>query len=130
MSFSIGTELAAAHLAATIVFADAPLASSRIEFYSATGELLAQVPLAKPCGTVTSGVLTLAASGLATVIKTGVPALGAWYRGDNTLVASGSVGDAASTGDFKISGGVTATGNTSPTIYLGGAVALGVVTFT
>jgi len=132
MTFSIGAEHAAAQLAATMAFADSDALPSKIQFFAnadGTGVLLAEVTLARPCGTLESGVLTLHTSAPALVVATGIPRSGRWLTGGGLLVAQGSVTDEAHGGDFQIAGAATPSGDTSPTIYAGAALLLGVLTF-
>lgn len=137
MTFSIGPEHAAAQVAATAVFADqgTAVAAGRITLYAgaaATGDVLAVIVLAKPSSTVAAGELTLhpADAGGALILTTGIPRSGEWLNCDNQRVALGTVSDLANDGDFRVTGGTTAVGETSPTLYAGGMVLLGSLTFT
>lgn len=134
----IGPEHALAQLVASLAFADAGALSSRIYLYAdaavATGATptaspLAEVVLAKPCGTIADGALTLhpADSAGSLVMVTGIPRAARWVSGDDKLVAAGTVTDTGHSGDFRISGGTTAVGDDSPTLYAGGLVLLGAV---
>lgn len=134
----IGPAHALAQLAATISFADSGALPSRIRLYAdagaATGAApiggpLAEVELAKPCGTLAAGVLALnvAQPGGALVTVTGIPRAAQWINGNGDLVQAGTVTDADNGGDFTVSGGVTAPGESSPTLYAGGLVLLGAV---
>ena len=134
----VGAAHALAQLAATVAFADAGVGSSRIMIYDAAvdaaggapvGALLAEVVLAKPCGSVGGGKLTLnpAAAGGALALRTGIPRAAQWLAASGALVAAGMVTDAAHSGDFTVAGGVTAPGDDSPTIYAGGVLLLGAV---
>ena len=138
---AIGPEHALAQLAASLVFADADPLPSRIFLYAdagaATGAApsgtpLATVTLARPCGTLAAGVLTLHPADAAgsMVLSTGVALAAQWLRGDGLLIAAGTVTDLAGVGDFKIGGAPTAPGDTSPTLRAGGLVLLGAVTLT
>ena len=134
MTFQISAEHAAAQLAASIAFADAGADISKIRLYSGAdgaGTLLAEVALAKPCGTLSSGALTLRPldAGGALVLASGIPRSGVWLNGTGALVAVGTVTDAEHGGDFRVSGAGTAAGETSPTLYAGGLVLLGALTF-
>ena len=132
----IGPEHALAQLAASLAFADAGANPSRIYLYAdaavATGAAptaspLAEIELAKPCGTIAGGVLTLhpADSAGTLVLVTGIPRAARWVSGDDMLVSAGTVTDMGHSGDFRISGGTTAAGDDSPTLYAGGLVLLG-----
>jgi hypothetical protein len=134
MTFSIGPEHAAAQIAATVVFADSAVTPSIVRLYSAAdglGDLLAEITMAKPSGTIAGGILTLhpASAGGSTVLLTGIPRSGKWLNGDGLLVALGTVTDLDNGGDFRIAGSATAVGETSPTLYAGGMVLLGTLTF-
>lgn len=137
----IGAEHALYQLAATIAFADAGSLPSRILMYTdlsaadgsePASSAVAAVVLAKPCGTITAGVLSLHAAlpGGTLVTTTGVPRAARWVNGDGLLVAAGTLTDGANGGDFTVSGGITAPGETSPTLYAGGLVLLGAVALT
>ena len=132
----IGPEHALAQLAASLVFADAGANPSHIYLYAdaavATGAApaaspLAEIELAKPCGTIAGGVLTLhpADSAGTLVLVTGIPRAARWVSGDDMLVSAGTVTDMTHTGDFRVGGGTTAAGDDSPTLYAGGIVLLG-----
>ena len=131
----IGPEHALAQLAASLAFADAGANPSRIHLYAdaavATGAApaaspLAEIVLAKPCGTIADGALTLhpADSAGALVLVTGIPRAARWVSGDDMLVSAGTVTDTSHSGDFRI-GGTTPAGDDSPTLYAGGLVLLG-----
>ena len=134
----IGSAHALAQLAATLTFADVGALPSRILLYADAsnadgsapiGSPLAEVVLAKPCGAISGGALTLnpAEAGGAMVQATGVPLAARWVRGDGVLVAAGTVSDLDNGGDFQVSGAATVPGETSPTLYAGGLVLLGAV---
>lgn len=135
---AIGPEHTLAQLAATIAFADSAATASRVFLYAdagaATGAApggspLAEIELAVPCGTIAAGNLTLhvAVPGGSMVSGTGIPRAAQWVNGDGALVAAGTVTDTDHSGDFQISGGATAPGDDSPTLYTGGLVLLGAV---
>lgn len=135
MTFLISAEHAAAQLAATITFADAGSGASKIRLYSeldGVGDLLAEITLDKPCATLSSGAITLdpADTGGAMVLLTGIPRSGRWLSGAGLLVAAGTVTDLAHDGDFRVAGGATPAGDTSPMLYAGGLVVLGTLTLT
>lgn len=133
MTLEIGPEHAAAQVAASVVFADTGPAASSIRLYSApggAGVLLADIALAKPCGTLTAGVLTFnTAVAQPLALANGIPRSGVWLNGNGLLVARGTVTDGAHTGDFRVSGAATAPGDDSPMLYAGGVVLLGALTF-
>lgn len=136
----VGPEHALAQITASLAFADAGTLPSSILLYAeaavATGaapttNALAEITLAKPCGTITGGVLTLHVANPegALVLQQGIPRAARWMSGDAKLVGAGTVTDTLNAGDFRIAGGTTATGDDSPMLYAGGNVLLGDVTF-
>ena len=136
MSFYIGTDLSAAQLAASIARADTGPAASRIQIFDNTQPAggaaagvtpQADVVLAKPCGAVVGGVLVLypADPGGTMVLRTGIPRWARWLSGDTKVMVDGTATDLDHDGDFKLTGGTTAPGETSPTLYAGGLVLLG-----
>ncbi|MGP1682178.1 MAG: hypothetical protein ACTS8S_07620 [Giesbergeria sp.] len=134
----IGPEHALAQLTTSLAFADSGPLNSKIYLY-ADGALaaggtpvdppLAAIELAKPCGTLAAGVLTLhvAVPGGNMVDVTGIPYAAQWLNGDGALVSAGTVSATGGDGDFTVAGGTTAPGETSPTLYAGGLVLLGAV---
>lgn len=136
----VGPEHARAQITTSLAFADAGTLPASILLYAesavATGaapttSALAEITLAKPCGTITGGVLTLhmANPDGAPVLQQGIPRAARWMSGDGKLVAAGTVTDMANAGDFRVSGGTTAPGDDSPMLYAGGLVLLGDVVF-
>ncbi|MBS0505804.1 MAG: hypothetical protein JSR53_00315 [Proteobacteria bacterium] len=134
----IGADHALAQLAATIAFADAGAQPSAIRLYAdaaaasgatPAGAPLAEVLLAKPCGAIAAGQLTLlvATPAGSTVLATGQPRAAQWVNGAGKLVAAGSVTDVDHAGDFRIGGAPTAPGDDTPQLYAGGLVLLGAV---
>ena len=135
---TIGPEHALAQLAASLAFADTGAQPSVIRLYAdaavatgaaPTGPPMAEITLAKPCGTLAAGELTLhtADPAGAMVAVSGIPRAARWITGAGLLVAAGSVTDPGNGGDFRVAGGATAPGDTSPTLYAGGKVLLGAV---
>lgn len=137
MTMVVGAAHALAQLAATLVFADTGPLPSRIYLYEhpdmATGAApyvapIAEITLAKPCGTLAAGSLTLHTAGAGgMVLSDGTPHAAQWVNGDGALVAAGTVTDMANGGDFRIGGSPTLPGEDSPTLYAGGLVLLGAV---
>ena len=138
MTMVIGQDHALAQLAASIAFADTGAQPSRIRLYAdagaatgaaPAGDPLAEITLAKPCGTIAAGQLTLhvADAAGALVLVTGQPRAAQWVSGDDKLVAAGTVTDMDHSGDFRIGGASTAPGDDTPTLYAGGLVLLGAV---
>ena len=138
MTMTIGAEHTAAQLAASIAFADAGALPSVIRLYADAGAAsgaapsggpLAELLLAKPCGTIAAGQLTLhvADPAGAMVLATGQPRAAQWVSGEGKLVAAGTVTDMDHGGNFRIDGAPTAPGDDTPTLYAGGLVLLGAV---
>jgi len=138
MTMILGPDHALAQLAASIAFADVGALPSVIRLYAdagaATGATpvgvpMAEVTLAKPCGSIAAGQLTLhvADAAGALVLVTGQPRAAQWVSGDDKLVAAGTVTDMDHAGDFRIGGAPTAPGDDTPTLYAGGLVLLGAV---
>ena len=138
MTMTIGADHALAQLAASIAFADAGAQPSVIRMYadataadgnSPAGAPLAEVTLAKPCGSIAAGQLTLhvADAAGALVLVTGQPRAAQWVSGEGKLVAAGTVTDMDHGGDFRIGGASTPPGDDTPALYAGGLVLLGAV---
>lgn len=136
----IGPEHAAFQLAASIVFADGASGPSRIRFYATAkpsaggspgGTHIAEIVLAKPCASITGGVMVLhpATPEGGMVLTSGVPLWGRWDRSDGLLVVDGTASDTDHDGFFQIIGGTTLPGDESPTLQAGGLVLLGALTF-
>ena len=115
MTLAISAAHNAARLQGTLGFADSGASSSRIRLYASArpttgGDPLAaplvEITLAKPCGEINAGVLTLvqADAGGDLIAQTGTALWARWVNGDEMLIADGSVSDAAGDGDFKVSG--------------------------
>ena len=104
--FTISIEHNEARLTATRMFADAGAAPSRIDIYDASEVVLVSVILAKPCGTVSGGVLTLQqADTQGDLVLVGGAAYRAdWISGTGSLVASGRVTDQGGDGPFILQG--------------------------
>lgn len=133
---TVGPEHALAQLVASISFADSGALPSRIRLYAdaaaatgaaPTGEPLAEIALAKPCGTIAAGKLTLHVADPAgvMVLVPGIPRAAQWISGAGKLVAAGTVTDMDHGGDFRVAGSTTAPGDDSPMLYAGGKVLLG-----
>ena len=138
MTMILGPDHALAQLAASIAFADVGALPSVIRLYAdagaATGAVpvdgpLAEIALAKPCGTIAAGHLTLhvADPAGAMVLASGQPRAAQWINGAGLLVAAGTVTDMDHGGDFRIGGASTPPGDDTPTLYAGGLVLLGAV---
>lgn len=138
MSLTIGPAHALAQLAATLAFADAGAQPSSIRLYAdvgaatgaaPSGTALAEITLAKPCGTIAAGQLALHVADPtgAMVLATGQPRAAQWISGAGLLVAAGTVTDMDHGGDFRIGGASTPPGDDTPALYAGGLVLLGAV---
>lgn len=136
MSLVIGPEHILAQLAGSLAFADTGAQPSVIRLYVdadvATGVVptsppMAEIALAKPCGTIAAGQLKLhpADVGGAMVTTGGIPRAARWISGAGLLVAAGTVTDMDHAGDFRVVGSATAPGDDAPTLYAGGKVLLG-----
>ena len=128
MTLAISAAHNTARMQGTLGFADSGAQSSRIRLYASArpaigGDPLAiplvEIVLAKPCGEINAGVLTLvqAEAGGDLIAQTGTALWARWVNGDEILIADGRVSDAAGDGDFKVSG-------TAGTLLYAGARAL------
>lgn len=130
MSLSISTALAAARIAATRDFIDLGTAHGRIRFYGNTqpaagatpgASPLAEITLAKPCGSITDAVLTLAQNDTAgdLILLNGAAIWARVVNGNGDFVMDGDVSDEAGDGAFKVAG------TTGTALYAGGSLLLG-----
>lgn len=119
--FVVSSGTSAAQLNAVVAYADTGSGNSYIAVYDAADTLLATLLLAKPCGTVTAGVLRLTQEqpGGDMIAATGQATHADWFAGNGTLVAQGAVTDESGTGPFTL-GGTTGT-----QMYTGGRAILG-----
>lgn len=137
MSWVAADALALAQLQATLTRLGAAPGPACVRLYASAlpaagdpvsdpGGHLAELPLASPPGTITAGVLKLAmASGASPmVLASGIPRWGLLVAGDGVPLARGSVSDDVHTGDIRVAGGTTPSGDDSPQLYAGGLVAL------
>ena len=101
-----------ARLGATLAQLDAGTTGARLEIYSGekpaviggtpAGDELAEIQLTKPAGTISAGVLTLTAVGVAMVAVNGIAAWARFVDGDGTVVMDGDCTDLAGDGDVKL----------------------------
>lgn len=130
-----------AHLQASIARADQGSAASVCKLYSTarpgvgqphTDTPQAVIVLAKPCGSVINGALIWAAADPAgaMVSQSGIPRWAEWVAGDGTVLTRCDVTDMDHDGGLRVIGGATPPGDTSPMLYSGGLVQLGVVALT
>jgi len=124
--FTISVAHNEARLTATAAFADTGPSPSKIEFFDSAANLLVTVVLAKPCGVVAGGVLTLSQGtvGGDLIALDGVATTAVWLNGAGAPVASGTVTDDAGEGPFTIEG----TDGTQ--LYAGGRAIIGVTEIT
>ena len=92
----------------------------------------ASIVLAKPCGAIVDGalVLNVADPAGAMVLASGMPRWAEWLAADGALLARCDVTDMDHEGGIRIVGGTTPEGETSPMLYTGGLVQLGLVALT
>jgi hypothetical protein len=122
MTFAIPNEHRDARSQASITYADSGGAGSKIELRDVNGVLLVTIILAYPCGVMEGGFIRLDQL-IPTgdqIAMDGVAATGTWLKNNNEVVATGTVTDAAGSGDFKIASAA------GVNLYAGGYVLLGV----
>lgn len=125
MTFAITTALNEARLAGVAGFLDSGALAGRIRIYGgirpasvndAPGSaMLVEIVLTEPSGTVSGGVLTLTATGLAQVVVSGTATWARIVNGNGDTAGDGDVTDLAGNGDIKIS---------STALWVGGFVSL------
>ena len=137
--FRVAPVLAAAQLAATLARADVGAGVARVRLYTTarpetpgahSDTPQAEIALAKPCGTVTEGVLSLVPAAPGMVMSQGMPRWAELIAADGALLTDGTVTNLAGGGDFRVEGAATPEGETSPLLYAGGLVTLGTVALT
>lgn len=133
--WEIAPATALAQLQATAARSDVGTGNARVRIYldmpadflGSRGVQQAEVVLARPSATVVNGTLVLHvrdAAG-AMVMATGIPRWADWHAADGALLAGGEVSDADHAGPWRVAGGETPEGETSPMLYAGGLVLLG-----
>lgn len=138
--WEIGPAMALAQLQATATRSDLGTGNARVRIYldvpadflGSRGAQQAEVVLAKPSATVVNGTLVLHvrdAAG-AMVMATGIPRWADWHAADGALLAGGEVSDADHAGPWRLFGGTTPEGETSPLLYAGSLVQLGETSLT
>ena len=117
--------LAAAPGPATVLIYSSPMPGDA-EPLAVAPDAQVTIPLAATPGSIVAGVLKLAQQADAQPMCTasGVPRWGLLVAGDGIPLARGDVTDDAHAGAIRITGGTTAPGETAPTLYAGGLVAL------
>ena len=126
--------LSAAQLAATIARADAGGGNAKLQYYGTDtpvsggphlDTLLATVTLAKPCGTVTAGVLRWNYDAPGMVLATGKPRWCVLVAADGTQLHIGDVTDMDHDGAYRVQGAVTEPSENTPTLIAGGTISPG-----
>lgn len=141
MDWEIGPELALAQLQATISRADAGGGGACVRIYTTARPASindvpadapqAEIVLAKPCATIVDGVLAMHPAESATmVMATGLPRWGDWVSADGAVLARADVTDMDHGGGWRLLGGETPEGETSPLLRAGGLVQLGATALT
>ncbi|GAD22357.1 hypothetical protein [Acidovorax sp. MR-S7] len=131
-----------AQLQGLLARADTGAGRSRLALYTTTppasmGDAHADTPqatleLAKPCGSLVGGALVLhvADPAGAMVMSQGMPRWAEWIAADGVLLTRCIVTDMDHGGGIRVIGGTTPEGETSPMLYPGGLVQLGLVALT
>lgn len=135
--WEIGAALALAQLQAAITTADAGAGRSRVRIYvTQRPETIdtphadtpqAEIELAKPCASIVDGFLVMhpADAAGALVMQQGLPRWGDWISAGGAVLVRGDVTDLSHGGRWRVTGGQTPEGETSPLLYAGGLVQLG-----
>lgn len=134
--------LVAAQLQASLARADQGAAPSSVRLYTTTrpatiADAHADTPqavinLAKPCGALVDGALVWypADPAGAMVAHQGLPRWAEWVAGDGVVLTRCDVTDMDGGGGLRVTGGTTPAGETSPMLYPGGLVQIGLVALT
>ncbi|CAM3348992.1 hypothetical protein [Paracidovorax anthurii] len=136
MDWEIGPELALAQLLATIARADQGAGNARIRIYDTERPASiasvhadtpqAEIVLSKPCASVVDGVMVMhPLEGASMVMHTGLPRWGDWVAASGVVLARADATDMDHTGGWRLQGGDTPPGETSPLLRAGGLVQLG-----
>lgn len=140
--WDISAAAVAAQLQSMIARADLGAGNAQLVLYTTTrptsiGDPHADTPqatitLAKPSGTIVDGALVLHVldPAGAMVQADGLPRWAEWSAGDGVLLARCDVSDMDNGGGIRVVGGSTPPGETSPMLYAGGLVQLGLVALT
>jgi len=135
----IAAALQEAQIQAALTRADTGTGTARIRIYATSRPAapgahsdtpVCEIALAKPCGSVTGGKLTLIATGPGMVMQPGTPRWAEWLAADGAVLMDASVTDADHGGNFTVSGAATAPGETAPTFMAGAMLVLGAATLT
>lgn len=141
MDWEIGPELALAQLLAAITRADQGAGNSRVRVYTTDRPATladahsdipqAEIVLAKPCASIVAGVLVMhPLDDASMVMHTGLPRWGDWVAASGAVLARADVTDMAHGGGWRLAGGETPDGETSPLLRAGGLVQLGATALT
>lgn len=140
--WEISSITAAAQLGGMLARADQGAGNASLALYTTVRPALitdahadtpqALIGLGKPCGAIVDSQLVLYVQNPAgaLVMATGLPRWGEWRAGDGALLARYDVTDMDHGGGIRIIGGTTPEGETSPRLYAGGLVQLGLVALT
>lgn len=140
-TWEVGAVLALAQLQATITRADAGAGSARVRTYTTDRPVSidtahadtpqAEIVLAKPCASIVDGVLVMHPLDDATMVMlTGLPRWADWIAADGSVLARADVTDMDHDGGWRLLGGETPAGETSPLLRAGGLVQLGATALT
>ena len=85
-----------------------------------------EIPLARPCGVITDGVLVLQPLSPAgvMVMSSGIPRWAELVAADGAVLAEGGVTASGLGGCFEVAGGTVPDGEVAPQFYAGGIVTL------
>lgn len=138
MSWNISPAVTSVQLIATLALANAGPGNSVLNLFTspkptpgAAPGIAAQVviELANPCAQLIAGTWRLIPKNVegSMVLETGVPLWARWLAASGEWLGDATVSDPTGSGGVKVSGGATAPGNTSPTLYAGGLALLGLI---
>ncbi len=137
--WEVSTALVLAQLQGTLARADLGASPSRLALYTTARPATiaqahadtpqAEIVLAKPCGAIVQGqlVLYVADTSGAMVATSGIPRWAEWIAGDGAVLTRCDVTDLDNGGGIRVRGGTTPPGETSPMLYAGGKVQLGLI---
>ncbi|MGP3505845.1 hypothetical protein FRC97_19020 [Paracidovorax citrulli] len=134
--WEIGPALALAQLQAAIVRADQGSGNARVRCYlterpdsiatAHADSAQFEIVLAKPCASIVDGMLVMhPAEDASMVLQTGIPRWGDWIAASGAILARATVSDMDHGGGWRLVGGETPSGETSPLLRAGGLVQLG-----
>lgn len=133
--WEVSAETSLVQLLATIARADQGTGSARVRIYSSDRPVSigahseapqVEIVLAKPCASVVDGVLVMhPAADASMVMQTGIPRWGDLVAASGTILVRANVTDMDHFGGWRLVGGETPAGETSPLLRAGGLVQLG-----